>query len=154
VVGGIKKQFPSEFCKVISSFFLHSARLTYLPVLPFTPFISVLVSAHPTSLQTYANGLRFVLTILGGTIAVMGSRVIGYTSAGALGCVTTAFIARIGWRREETRLTPQQLQAQQIVSAFWGIGATVALLLLSLLSGQEKCSLAIVPFFMSVPLQL
>jgi len=53
---------------------------------------------------------------LGGTIAVMGSRVIGYTSAGALGCVTTAFIARIGWRREETRLTPQQLQAQQIVS--------------------------------------
>lgn len=82
------------------------------PVMAFTLFISVLCS----SLQTYANGLRFVLTILGGTIAVMGSRVIGYTSAGALGCVTTAFIARIGWRREERKLTPQQLQAQQVVS--------------------------------------
>ncbi|XP_039492874.1 sodium/hydrogen exchanger 9B1 isoform X2 [Drosophila santomea] len=70
----------------------------------------------PSRNATYANGLRFVLTILGGTIAVMGSRVIGYTSAGALGCVTTAFIARIGWRREEIRLTPQQLQTQQIAS--------------------------------------
>ncbi|XP_043657009.1 sodium/hydrogen exchanger 9B1 isoform X2 [Drosophila teissieri] len=70
----------------------------------------------PSRNATYANGLRFVLTVLGGTIAVMGSRVIGYTSAGALGCVTTAFIARIGWRREEIRLTPQQLQAQQIAS--------------------------------------
>ncbi|KMZ05222.1 sodium/hydrogen exchanger 9B2 isoform X1 [Drosophila simulans] len=70
----------------------------------------------PSRNATYANGLRFVLIILGGTIAVMGSRVIGYTSAGALGCVTTAFIARIGWRREEARLTAQQLQAQQIAS--------------------------------------
>ncbi|EDV54072.2 sodium/hydrogen exchanger 9B2 isoform X2 [Drosophila erecta] len=70
----------------------------------------------PSRSATYANGLRFVLTVLGGTIAVMGSRVIGYTSAGALGCVTTAFIARIGWRREEARLTAQQLQAQQTAS--------------------------------------
>ncbi|XP_001358105.3 sodium/hydrogen exchanger 9B1 isoform X2 [Drosophila pseudoobscura] len=70
----------------------------------------------PSRNATYANGLRFVLTILGGTIAVMGSRVIGYTSAGALGCVMTAFIARIGWRREESKLTPHQLQAHQIAS--------------------------------------
>ncbi|KAH8384107.1 hypothetical protein KR009_012156, partial [Drosophila setifemur] len=70
----------------------------------------------PSRHATYANGLRFVLTILGGTIAVMGSRVIGYTSAGALGCVTTAFIARIGWRREESKLTPQQMEAHQIAS--------------------------------------
>ncbi|XP_046865122.1 sodium/hydrogen exchanger 9B1 isoform X2 [Drosophila willistoni] len=70
----------------------------------------------PSRNAVYANGLRFVLTILGGTIAVMGSRVIGYTSAGALGCVTTAFIARIGWKREESKLSPQQLQAHQISS--------------------------------------
>ncbi|XP_068156182.1 sodium/hydrogen exchanger 9B1 isoform X2 [Drosophila tropicalis] len=70
----------------------------------------------PSRNAVYANGLRFVLTILGGTIAVMGSRVIGYTSAGALGCVTTAFIARIGWKREESKLSPQQLQAHQIAS--------------------------------------
>lgn len=66
--------------------------------------------------QVYANGLRFALTILGGSIAVMGSRIIGYTSAGALGCVMLAFIAGIGWKREELKLTPYQMQATQIVS--------------------------------------
>lgn len=56
-----------------------------------------------------------MLTVLGGSIAVMGSRAIGYTSAGALGCVMTAFIAGIGWKREEKKMTPQQLRAYQVV---------------------------------------
>lgn len=56
-----------------------------------------------------------MLTVLGGSIAVMGSRAIGYTSAGALGCVMTAFIAGIGWKREEKKMTAQQLQAYQVV---------------------------------------
>jgi len=59
------------------------------------------------------------MTILGGTIAVMGSRVIGFTSAGALGCVMMAFIAGIGWKRQELKMTPQQLQAYQVVSGSW-----------------------------------
>ncbi|KAH8313251.1 hypothetical protein KR067_003039, partial [Drosophila pandora] len=84
--------------------------------LVFGYLYGVMLQYLPSRHATYANGLRFVLTILGGTIAVMGSRVIGYTSAGALGCVTMAFIARIGWRREEAKLTPEQLQAQQIAS--------------------------------------
>ncbi|KAH8416667.1 hypothetical protein KR222_005024, partial [Zaprionus bogoriensis] len=71
----------------------------------------------PSRNAVYANGLRFALTILGGAIAVMGSRAIGYTSAGALGCVMMAFIAGIGWKREELKLTPQQLQAYQVVRA-------------------------------------
>ncbi|XP_034485487.1 sodium/hydrogen exchanger 9B2 isoform X2 [Drosophila innubila] len=70
----------------------------------------------PSRNAVYANGLRFVLTILGGTIAVMGSRVIGFTSAGALGCVMMAFIAGIGWKRQEQKMTPQQLQAYQLAS--------------------------------------
>ena len=68
-------------------------------------------------LQAYVNGLRFILTILGGAIAVMGSKAIGYPSAGALGCVTVSFIAGIGWKRQMEKLTPQQLQAYENVSA-------------------------------------
>ncbi|XP_037819232.1 sodium/hydrogen exchanger 9B2 isoform X1 [Lucilia sericata] len=67
----------------------------------------------PSRNAIYVNGLRFVLTVLGGTIAVMGSKTIGYPSAGALGCVTVAFIASIGWKRQEKKLTPQQLQAYE-----------------------------------------
>ncbi|XP_065372260.1 sodium/hydrogen exchanger 9B2 [Calliphora vicina] len=67
----------------------------------------------PSRNANYVNGLRFVLTVLGGTIAVMGSKAIGYPSAGALGCVTVAFIAGIGWKRQEKKLTPQQLQAYE-----------------------------------------
>lgn len=62
--------------------------------------------------QPYLNGLRFVLTILGGTIAAMGSRAIGYPSAGALGCMTIAFFAGIGWKRQQRQLTAQQRQRQ------------------------------------------
>ncbi|XP_030371431.1 sodium/hydrogen exchanger 9B1 isoform X2 [Scaptodrosophila lebanonensis] len=62
----------------------------------------------PSRNAVYVNSLRFVLTILGGTIAVMGSRAIGYTSAGALGCVSMVFIANIGWKREEHKWTPHQ----------------------------------------------
>ncbi|XP_017487622.1 PREDICTED: mitochondrial sodium/hydrogen exchanger 9B2-like, partial [Rhagoletis zephyria] len=60
----------------------------------------------------YLNGLRFVLTILGGTVSVMGSRAIGYPSAGALGCMTIAFFAGIGWKSQQQRLTAQQRQRQ------------------------------------------
>ncbi|XP_060647557.1 sodium/hydrogen exchanger 9B1 isoform X1 [Drosophila nasuta] len=70
----------------------------------------------PSRNAVYANGLRFGLTILGGTIAVMGSRVIGFTSAGALGCVMMAFIAGIGWKRQELKMTPQQLEAYKVAS--------------------------------------
>lgn len=69
--------------------------------------------------QTYANGLRFVLTILGGAISVMGSKAIKYPSAGALGCVTVAFVAGIGWKRQQKRMTPQQQQAYETVSLRW-----------------------------------
>ncbi|KAL9897502.1 na[+]/H[+] hydrogen antiporter 2 isoform 1-T5 [Glossina fuscipes fuscipes] len=67
----------------------------------------------PSRNATYANGLRFVLTVLGGTISVMGSKAIGYTSAGALGCVTLAFIAGIGWRRQQLKLTVEERHANE-----------------------------------------
>ncbi|KAM7364323.1 na[+]/H[+] hydrogen antiporter 2 isoform 1-T4 [Cochliomyia hominivorax] len=67
----------------------------------------------PSRNANYANGLRFVLTVLGGTIAVMGSKDIGYPSAGALGCVHVAFVANLGWKRQEKKLTPKQLEAYE-----------------------------------------
>uniref|UniRef100_A0A1A9UZV4 Uncharacterized protein n=1 Tax=Glossina austeni TaxID=7395 RepID=A0A1A9UZV4_GLOAU len=67
----------------------------------------------PSRNATYANGLRFVLTVLGGTISVMGSKAVGYTSAGALGCVTLAFIAGIGWKRQQLKLTAEERHANE-----------------------------------------
>uniref|UniRef100_A0A1A9ZZS2 Cation/H+ exchanger transmembrane domain-containing protein n=1 Tax=Glossina pallidipes TaxID=7398 RepID=A0A1A9ZZS2_GLOPL len=67
----------------------------------------------PSRNATYANGLRFVLTVLGGTISVMGSKAVGYTSAGALGCVTLAFVAGIGWRRQQLKLTAEERHANE-----------------------------------------
>lgn len=42
------------------------------------------------------------MMILGGQFSVMGSRAIGYPSAGALGCIVIAFVAGIGWKRRHT----------------------------------------------------
>lgn len=50
-------------------------------------------------MQKYGNGLRFTMMLLGGFFSVLGSKFIGYPSAGALGCITIAFVAGIGWRR-------------------------------------------------------
>ncbi|XP_018791331.1 PREDICTED: mitochondrial sodium/hydrogen exchanger 9B2 isoform X2 [Bactrocera latifrons] len=72
----------------------------------------LMLTILPSTKTPYLNGLRFVLTILGGTIAVMGSRAIGYPSAGALGCMTIAFFAGIGWKRQQRQLTAQQRQRQ------------------------------------------
>ncbi|XP_059218375.1 sodium/hydrogen exchanger 9B2 [Stomoxys calcitrans] len=70
----------------------------------------------PSRNSTYVNGLRFVLTLLGGTISVIGSKVIKYPSAGALGCVTVAFIASMGWKRQLEKMTPQQRLANENAS--------------------------------------
>ncbi|KRG02350.1 sodium/hydrogen exchanger 9B1 isoform X1 [Drosophila mojavensis] len=84
--------------------------------LVFGYLYGMLLHYLPSRNAVYANGLRFVLTVLGGTIAVMGSRAIGYTSAGPLGCVMLACIAGVGWKREVLKMTPQQLQAYEIAS--------------------------------------
>ncbi|XP_023176845.2 sodium/hydrogen exchanger 9B1 isoform X2 [Drosophila hydei] len=84
--------------------------------LVFGYLYGMLLHYLPSRNAVYANGLRFALTMLGGTIAVMGSRIIGYTSAGALGCVMLACIGGIGWKREALKMTPQQLQAYEIAS--------------------------------------
>lgn len=39
------------------------------------------------------------MTILAGTLSVVGSKLIGYPSAGALGCIVTAFVAGTGWKK-------------------------------------------------------
>uniref|UniRef100_A0AAG5CRN3 Cation/H+ exchanger transmembrane domain-containing protein n=1 Tax=Anopheles atroparvus TaxID=41427 RepID=A0AAG5CRN3_ANOAO len=55
---------------------------------------------HVPSYQAkYTNGLRFAMTALAGTLSVVGSKMAGYPSAGALGCIVTAFVAGTGWRK-------------------------------------------------------
>lgn len=44
--------------------------------------------------------LRFVLLFGGGLLATFGSRALDISGAGALGCLTLAFVAALGWRKE------------------------------------------------------
>ena len=44
--------------------------------------------------------MRFLLVFIGGLTATFGSRAVDLAGAGALGCLTLAFVAAIGWRRE------------------------------------------------------
>ncbi|XP_055624670.1 sodium/hydrogen exchanger 9B2-like [Toxorhynchites rutilus septentrionalis] len=53
----------------------------------------------PSYQAKYTNGLRFSMTILAGTLSVVGSKLIGYPSAGALGCIVTSFVAGTGWKK-------------------------------------------------------
>ncbi|EGK96925.1 AGAP002324-PB [Anopheles gambiae str. PEST] len=53
----------------------------------------------PSYQAKYTNGLRFAMTALAGTLSVVGSKKVGYPSAGALGCIVTAFVAGTGWRK-------------------------------------------------------
>ncbi|XP_035904171.1 sodium/hydrogen exchanger 9B2 isoform X1 [Anopheles stephensi] len=53
----------------------------------------------PSYHAKYTNGLRFSMAALAGTLSVVGSKKVGYPSAGALGCIVTAFVAGTGWRK-------------------------------------------------------
>ncbi|KAJ6640327.1 Sodium/hydrogen exchanger 9B2, partial [Pseudolycoriella hygida] len=53
----------------------------------------------PSKKSKYSNGLRFTMMLLGGLFSVMASKFIGFPSAGLLGCITIAFVARICWKR-------------------------------------------------------
>lgn len=54
---------------------------------------------HYLSFQKYANGLRFTMMVLGGLLSVIGSRAIGFTSAGALGCMVLSCVCGRSWQK-------------------------------------------------------
>lgn len=54
----------------------------------------------PSVKAKYVNGLKFTMITVMGTLSVIGSKAIMYPSAGALGCITTAFIASEGWKKQ------------------------------------------------------
>jgi hypothetical protein len=41
------------------------------------------------------------LIFLSGTLSVVGSKAIGFPSAGALGCIMVALVAGTGWREQK-----------------------------------------------------
>lgn len=49
-------------------------------------------------MQIYSNALRFGLTFAAGLVSVLGSKYLGYNCAGALGCMTLAFIIGNGFK--------------------------------------------------------
>ncbi|KAL5284996.1 SLC9B2.2 family protein [Megaselia abdita] len=71
----------------------------------------------PSKRSKYRDGLRFVLTVLGGCVAVIGSKAIGYPSAGALGCTMVSFVAGVGWKRENP--SNDNLPVAQTLDLLW-----------------------------------
>ena len=54
---------------------------------------------------------------------MMGSKVIGYPSAGALGCVTVAFVAGYGWKNQLEQLPPAEKLHNENVRMYYKIKA-------------------------------
>ncbi|XP_031633626.1 sodium/hydrogen exchanger 9B2 isoform X2 [Contarinia nasturtii] len=53
----------------------------------------------PSEKSKYANGLRFTMMVFGGILSVTGSRYLGFTSAGALGCMVLACVCGRTWQK-------------------------------------------------------
>ena len=51
-------------------------------------------------IQENKTFFRFVLLFCGGLFAIFGSRLADISGAGALGCLTMAFVSAIRWRKE------------------------------------------------------
>lgn len=51
--------------------------------------------------QKYARELRYFLIVLCGTLCVLGSKYVDYTSAGALGCITSSTVLTVGLKKRK-----------------------------------------------------
>lgn len=71
------------------------------------------------SRQKYSNGLRFTTIVLCGTLAVMGSKYLGFPSAGALGCITASFTAGTGWRRRKAKDATFNCDVELYLNLLW-----------------------------------
>lgn len=58
--------------------------------------------------QKYANALRFTAMVVSGMLSVIGSKAIGFPSAGALGCATMACVCARTWRKPQNAKNVRQ----------------------------------------------
>ncbi|PIK45923.1 putative mitochondrial sodium/hydrogen exchanger 9B2 [Apostichopus japonicus] len=88
----------------------------------------VLVWYIPHDKKT-ASQLRFIFLVSGGILAVFGSDLAGLPGAGALGCLTLAFVAGHGWKdsKEPVEVQLNQLWLMFQPLLFGLIGAEVLL---------------------------
>lgn len=82
----LKSETKSNLCQLTTSTPFHFLTIFFLV------YLTVMT-------QKYANGLRFMLMVLGGLLSVIGSRAIGFTSAGALGCMVLAVVCGRSWQK-------------------------------------------------------
>ncbi|XP_035776826.1 sodium/hydrogen exchanger 9B2-like isoform X1 [Anopheles albimanus] len=73
----------------------------------------------PSHQAKYSNGLRFAMTALAGTLSVVGSKAVGYPTAGALGCIVTAFVAGTGWRKRPLPPGAQSNEVSVYLDLLW-----------------------------------
>merc|ERR1712106_572446 len=71
----------------------------------------------PDRHSTWSGPLRFMVLLVCGILAVFGSTKIGFGGAGALGCLTMAFVAGVGWRMQG--LTDTQNPVKGYFGTMW-----------------------------------
>jgi NhaP-type Na+/H+ or K+/H+ antiporter len=54
-----------------------------------------------------------------GALSVIGSKYLGYPSAGALGCITASFVAGTGWRRQKLRDVTFRSDVDSYLDLLW-----------------------------------
>lgn len=57
--------------------------------------------------------------VLSGTLSVMGSKYLGYPSAGALGCISASFVAGTGWRRRKAKDPTFHSSVDEYLDLLW-----------------------------------
>ncbi|CAL4132435.1 unnamed protein product [Meganyctiphanes norvegica] len=62
--------------------------------------VGVMCLFLPDRHSVWSGPLRFIVLLVCGILAVFGSTKIGFGGAGALGCLTMAFVAGCGWRAQ------------------------------------------------------
>ncbi|KAG5673012.1 hypothetical protein PVAND_003091 [Polypedilum vanderplanki] len=85
----------------------------------FGALSGLVVLKFPSDKSKYANGLRFTTIVLSGALSVMGSKYLGYPSAGALGCISASFVAGTGWRRHKKRNAAFATEVESYLDLLW-----------------------------------
>uniref|UniRef100_A0A8D8B9Q4 Mitochondrial sodium/hydrogen exchanger 9B2 n=2 Tax=Culex pipiens TaxID=7175 RepID=A0A8D8B9Q4_CULPI len=84
-------------------------------------FCGLMLQHVPSFKALYSNGLRFTMVAAAGTLAIVGSRTIGYPSAGNVGCISTAFVASALWKRRADFATSEVSLYTGLFWKFWKI---------------------------------
>ncbi|RXG58630.1 Mitochondrial sodium/hydrogen exchanger 9B2 [Armadillidium vulgare] len=83
--------------------------------------IGIICWTVPNRFEKGYAKFRFYLLFCLGLLSVFGSQKLNFGGAGAMGCLTTAFVAGIGWRNQGWPDNKHPISALQGSTLLWGV---------------------------------